>query len=168
MDWVQDHEWQTWLIASLLLAGAELATLDLTLLMMAVGGLAACAMAALGFNVVVQVLTAVVVAVALLAFVRPNIVRRLHAGPTLQNGPEALVGKSGLVLERVTSQTGRVKLSGEIWSARTFDDNRGRRARSARSGWRRSTAPQRSSTRSPRVSPVRSATGSPVRAGGST
>jgi membrane protein implicated in regulation of membrane protease activity len=123
MDWLQDHAWQSWLIAGLLLAGAELATLDLTLLMMAIGAFAASLAAALGFNVVVQVLTAVIVAVALLAFVRPNIVRRLHAGPTLQNGPEALVGKSGLVLERVTSQTGRVKLSGEVWSARTFDDN---------------------------------------------
>ncbi len=42
--------------------------------------------------------------------------------PTLHNGPEALVGKSGLVLERVTAQTGRVKLRGEVWSARTFDE----------------------------------------------
>jgi membrane protein implicated in regulation of membrane protease activity len=123
MDWLQDHAWQSWLIAALLLAGAELATLDLTLLMMAVGALAACLAAGLGFNVVVQVLAAAVVAVALLAFVRPNIVRRVHAGPTLQNGPASLVGKSGLVLERVTAHDGRVKLSGEIWSARTFDEN---------------------------------------------
>ncbi len=123
MDWVQNHAWQTWLIAALLLAGAELATLDLTLLMMAMGALAACLVAAVGLNVVVQVLAAVVVSVAMLAFVRPNIVRRLHAAPTLHSGPEGLVGKSGLVLERVTAQTGRVKLSGEVWSARTFDES---------------------------------------------
>jgi membrane protein implicated in regulation of membrane protease activity len=122
MDWVQDHAWQSWLIAGMLLAGAELATLDLTLLMMAVGALAACLVAAVGLGAVAQVLAAVVVAVALLAFVRPNIVRRLHAGPTLQNGPEALVGKSGLVLERVTAHTGRVKLRGEVWSARAIDE----------------------------------------------
>jgi membrane protein implicated in regulation of membrane protease activity len=122
VNWVQDHAWQTWLIAALLLAGLELATLDLTLLMMAVGAGAASLAAAVGLNVVVQVMVAVVVGVALLAFVRPNIVRRLHAGPTLQNGPEGLVGKSGLVLERVTAHTGRVKLRGEVWSARTFDE----------------------------------------------
>ncbi len=123
MNWLSDHQWQTWLIAALVLAGAELATLDLTLLMMAVGAAAAALIAGVGLNQVFQVLGAVVVAVALLGFVRPNIVRRLHAGPTLQNGPEALVGRSGLVLERVTAHAGRVKLRGEVWSARTFDES---------------------------------------------
>lgn len=123
MDWIREHGWQTWLIASLLLAGFEMATLDFSLLMMAVGAGAGCVMAALGLNVVVQVLVAVVVAIALLAFVRPSIVRRLHAGPTLQNGPGGLVGKSGLVLERVTAHTGRVKLKGEVWSARTLEES---------------------------------------------
>lgn len=122
MDWVRDHAWQSWLIAAMLLAGAEMATLDLSLLMMAVGALAACLAAALGFGVVVQVLVAVVVAVALLAFVRPSIVRRLHAAPTLQNGPGGLIGRSGLVLERVTAHNGRVKLSGEVWSARSLEE----------------------------------------------
>ena len=122
MEWVRDHDWQLWLVIALLLAGTEMATLDFTLLMMAIGALVACLVAALGANVVAQVLSAVAVAVALLAFVRPSIVRRLHAGPTLQHGPEALVGKSGLVLERVTPHNGRVKLSGEVWSARTLDE----------------------------------------------
>lgn len=123
MDWLREHDWQTWLIVALLLAGTEMATLDFTLLMMAVGALAGCLAAAVGFNLVVQVLTAVVVAVALLAFVRPPIVRRLHRGPTLQSGAGALVGRSGLVLERVDAHNGRVKLSGEIWSARSLEES---------------------------------------------
>jgi len=122
MDWLRDHDWQTWLIVALLLAAFEMATLDFTLLMMAVGALAGCLMAALGFPLVVQVLTAVVVVMVMLAFVRPPIVRRLHAGPTLQTGPESLVGKSGMVLERVTAHAGRVKLSGEVWSARSVEE----------------------------------------------
>jgi membrane protein implicated in regulation of membrane protease activity len=123
MDWIRDHGWQTWLIASLLLAGFEMATLDLSLLMMAVGAAVGALAAALGLNVVFQVLLAVITAVALLAFVRPNIVRRMHAAPTLQSGPGGLVGKSGLVLERVTAHTGRVKLSGEVWSARCLEES---------------------------------------------
>ena len=122
MDWLQEHDWQTWLIIALLLAATEMATLDFTLLMMAVGALVASLMGALGFNIVVQVLSAVAVSLALLAFVRPPIVRRLHAGPTLQTGPESLVGKSGMVLERVTAHAGRVKLSGEVWSARSVEE----------------------------------------------
>ncbi|MGH3470480.1 MAG: NfeD family protein [Nocardioidaceae bacterium] len=121
MDWVSNHGWQSWLIISLLLAGAELTTLDLTLLMLAVGAAVGCLLAVLGLAVAVQVIGAVVVAVAMLAFVRPNVVRRLHAGPTLENLPAALVGESGLVLEQVTAHDGRVKLRGEIWSARTQD-----------------------------------------------
>jgi membrane protein implicated in regulation of membrane protease activity len=123
MDWVREHDWQTWLIAALLLAGAELTTLDLSLLMMAVGAGAGCVAAALGLGVVFQVLVAVVVAVAMLAFVRPNIVRRMHGGPTLQSGSGALIGKSGLVLEQVTAHSGRVKLRGEVWSARTLEES---------------------------------------------
>src|SRR6478609_4526112 len=99
MDWLRDHDWETWLIVALLLAGAEMATLDFTLLMMAAGAGAGCLMAALGLSLWVQVIVAAVVAVALLAFVRPSIAKRLHAGPTVQNGPQALVGQSGLVLE---------------------------------------------------------------------
>ena len=122
MDWLRDHSWESWLIVALVLAATEMATLDFTLLMMAVGAGAGCLVAALGLNVWVQVLVAAVVAVTMLAFVRPNIVRRLHSGPTVQNGPQALVGQSGLVLERVTGLTGRVRLRGEVWSARAVDD----------------------------------------------
>ncbi len=122
MDWLRDHSWESWLIVALILAATEMATLDFTLLMMAVGAGAGCLMAALGLNVWVQVLVAAAVAVTMLAFVRPNIVRRLHSGPTVQNGPQALVGQSGLVLERVTGLTGRVRLRGEVWSARAVDD----------------------------------------------
>lgn len=123
MGWFGDHQWQTWLVAAFLLAGFEMATLDFTLLMMAVGALAGCLVALLGFGVAAQVITAVVVAVGMLAFVRPNILKRVHSGPTLESGTGALVGKSALVLERVTAYNGRVKLSGEIWSARTADES---------------------------------------------
>jgi membrane protein implicated in regulation of membrane protease activity len=49
-------------------------------------------------------------------------VARLHAGPTLTTGHEALVGKSAVVAEPVDKHGGRVKLSGEVWSARAESD----------------------------------------------
>ena len=122
MDWLSNHAWETWLILALLLAATELATLDFTLLMMSVGAGVGCLLAAVGVPVWLQVVVAALVAVAMLAFVRPSIVRRVHAGPTVQSGPQALVGQSGLVLERVTGLTGRVRLRGEVWSARAVDD----------------------------------------------
>jgi membrane protein implicated in regulation of membrane protease activity len=123
MDWISEHAWQSWLILALLLGGAEMTILDLTLLMLAVGAGAGALMAAIGASFVVQVLVAVAVALAMLGLVRPSIVHRMHAGPTLVNTPQALVGDSGLVLERVTAYTGRVKLRGEVWSARAADES---------------------------------------------
>ncbi len=123
MDWLQEHTWQAWLVASLVLAGAEVATLDLTLLMLAAGALAGSAAAAGGLNVYLQVLVAAAVSVSLLGFVRPTMARRLHRGPTIRTGPAALIGGTGVVLETVTEYGGRVKLSGEIWSARSLDES---------------------------------------------
>ncbi len=123
MDWLREHDWQAWLVLSLALTGAEAATLDLTLLMMAVGALAGCGAAAVGFNLYIQVIAAAVVAVALLAFVRPSVVKRIHSGPTIRSGTAALIGSSGLVLEQVTEHTGRIKLNGEVWSARSLDES---------------------------------------------
>ncbi len=123
MNWLSEHDWQAWLLVGLVLAAAEVTTLDLTLLMMAVGALAACLVAAVGLGVYVQVVAGAAVAVGLLAFVRPNMARRLHAGPTIKTGPAALVGRDGLVLERVTDGSGRVKLNGEVWTARSLDEN---------------------------------------------
>ena len=93
-------------------------SLDLVLLMFALGALAAAVAAGLGAPVWVAVLTFALVALGLLFFVRPPMVARLHAGPTLTTGHESLVGKTAVVAEPVDQHGGRVKLSGEIWSAR--------------------------------------------------
>ena len=39
----------------------------------------------------------------------------------MRTGTAALVGSAGLVIERVDSRDGRVKLGGEVWSARTYN-----------------------------------------------
>ncbi len=54
--------------------------------------------------------------------VRPSVVKRLHAGPQLVLGHDALVGKQGVVVEEVSAQGGLVKIGGEIWTARPYDE----------------------------------------------
>src|SRR5687768_15750307 len=63
-----------------------------------------------------------VVSTALLLLVRPPLLERLHAGPTLQTGHQNLVGLDALVIEPVDSRSGRVKLATEVWTARTDGD----------------------------------------------
>ena len=116
-----DHVWAAWVIAALVLAGAELVSLDLVLLMLAVGALAGGVVAVLGAPISLDVITAVVVSIAMLGAVRPSVVRRLHAGPTLTTGHAALVGRSAQVLNTVNGDGGRVRLAGEEWSARAYD-----------------------------------------------
>lgn len=89
--------------------------------MFAVGAVAGAITAALGGGLVIQVIVFVVVSVALVAVVRPIAVRSRSQRPTLASGVEALKGRQAVVLERVDRGGGRIKLAGEIWSARALD-----------------------------------------------
>jgi membrane protein implicated in regulation of membrane protease activity len=122
MDWFGEHVWATWAGLAVLLGVAELFSLDLVLLMLAVGAGVGVLTAVLGLPVAVQILAALGASVAMLAFVRPGIVKRLHSGPELTLGHKALVGKQGVVVSQVTADGGQIRISGELWSARAFDE----------------------------------------------
>jgi membrane protein implicated in regulation of membrane protease activity len=115
--------WQAWLALALALGALELFSLDLILLMLAFGAVVGMVTAVIGLPEPAQVLAALAASVAALGLVRPSVVKRLHAGPTLVLGHQALVGKQGRVVERVTSDSGLVKIAGEMWTARPYDDD---------------------------------------------
>jgi membrane protein implicated in regulation of membrane protease activity len=123
MDWFRDHMWETWTALAILLGLAELLSLDLVLLMLAVGAGAGILTALLGLPVGVQILAAISTAVAMLALVRPSIVKRMHGGPELVLGHDALVGRTAVVVSRVTRDGGQVRIGGELWSARPYDES---------------------------------------------
>jgi membrane protein implicated in regulation of membrane protease activity len=110
-----------WLIAS---AGLGLVMLVTTLPefgMFAAGGVAAAATSALGGGPVPQFVVFLVVSIALVSVVRGVALRHRTTPPTLRTGIDALKGRQAVVLERVDGHTGRIKLAGEIWSARALD-----------------------------------------------
>jgi len=122
MDWFRDHLWETWLGAAILLGVAEMFSLDLILLMIALGAVAGMTLDLLGLPFVVQALGAAGVALACLTLVRPSLVRRVHDGPSLEIGHGKLVGQTGMVTEAITGhEPGRIKLAGEIWTASPYD-----------------------------------------------
>ena len=124
MDWesIRENAWAVWLGLSLVLGVAELASLDLVLLMLAVGALAGMGAALLDLEVWAQILAAAAASIAMLALVRPSFVKRLHSGPDLQHGFTGLVGKEGFTVAEITAQGGQIKLAGEIWTARPYDE----------------------------------------------
>ncbi|MEU6607939.1 NfeD family protein [Streptomyces shenzhenensis] len=116
--------WVWWLIGAAALGIPLVITAMPEFGMFAVGAIAAAVLAGLGFDVVVQVLAFVVVSVALIAVVRPIANRYSRQRPELATGVDALKGKQAVVLERVDASGGRIKLAGEVWSARALDTGR--------------------------------------------
>ena len=53
---------------------------------------------------------------------RPIARNHLRLPPALRTGAAALVGAKAIVLERVDGSGGRVKIGGEVWSARAYDE----------------------------------------------
>ena len=121
-DWVREDPWAIWLGLAMLLGVAELFSLDLVLLMLAVGALVGMVTALAGLAVPVQILAAAAASIAMLALVRPNVVKRLHSGPDLKHGPAALIGEEGFAIGDLTVHGGQIKLAGEIWTARPYVD----------------------------------------------
>ena len=119
IDWIQEHAWAAWLGFAVVLAVVEMLSLDLVLLMFAIAALAAGLAAGLGAPVWICIPIFALVSLGLLFLVRPPLVAKLHAGPTLTTGHEALVGATGIVVERVDWRNGRIQLAGELWSARS-------------------------------------------------
>ncbi|MFE9612262.1 NfeD family protein [Streptomyces sp. NPDC006012] len=113
--------WVWWLIGAAALGIPLVITAMPEFGMLAVGAIAAAALAGLGFGVVIQVLAFLIVSVALIAVVRPIAARHGRQRPELRTGVDALKGKQAVVLERVDGAGGRIKLAGEIWSARALD-----------------------------------------------
>lgn len=114
--------WIIWLILAAVLGVAELLTVTLTLGLLAAAAGAAAVAGAFGVPVPFQILTFVVVAGAGLGLVRPIAVRHLKQSPTLRTGTAALVGRSAVVLREVSGHDGRVRIGGEEWSARCYDE----------------------------------------------
>jgi membrane protein implicated in regulation of membrane protease activity len=110
-----------WLVAGVLLAIAELFTLDFVLIMLAVAAFAA-GVVGLVLPVPVQVVAFAAVSVLGLVAVRPAIKRHLHRGadPAVM-GMDAIEGAEATVVEEIAEGRGMVKIGGELWSARAYD-----------------------------------------------
>ncbi|WP_329122193.1 NfeD family protein [Streptomyces sp. NBC_01353] len=113
--------WVWWLIGAVGLGIPLVLTAMPEFGMFAVGAIAGAVTAGLGFGIVAQVVVFVVVSVALLAVVRPIAARHRNGLPQHASGIDALKGRQAVVLERVDGNGGRIKLAGEIWSARALD-----------------------------------------------
>lgn len=114
--------WVWWIVAAGVLAVADVLTGGTLILLMMAGGAAAGGLAsALGAPPAVSVGVFALVSVACLAVVRPIARRHMRTPRAVRTGVAALVGAEAIVLEIVDGRDGRIKLAGEVWSARSYD-----------------------------------------------
>lgn len=116
-------DWAWWLVIAAALAGGEILTLGFFLGPLAIAALLATLVAVAGGSVPLQIGAFVAGSVASLAIVRPIARRHMHTPPAIRTGTAALVGERAVVIDRVDRDGGTVKLAGEVWSARAYDDD---------------------------------------------
>ncbi|GIG39534.1 NfeD family protein [Cellulomonas phragmiteti] len=114
--------WLWWVGGALTLGILEMLSLDLVLVMFAGGALAGALAYALGAPLAVQIVVAALTSTILLVTLRPWLLRHLKGRVDLpETNAAALVGRPAVVVSTVDGTTGRVKLVGEVWTARTAD-----------------------------------------------
>jgi len=113
--------WVIWAIVAVLLAVGEIFTPGLFFLgPIALAALAATIVAALGGGIWIQIIVFGLGSFAAVGLLRPIARRHLKMPHALRTGAAALEGAKAVVLQRVDSRGGRVKIGGEEWSARSY------------------------------------------------
>ena len=110
-----------WLVAGLVLVAAEVLSSDFVLIMLGTGALVAAGVSALGGSIWLDVGVFAVTSIALITLGRPMLKRRLYTAHVPTN-VDALVGDRAVVVSTVDSRGGKIKLRGELWSARAYDE----------------------------------------------
>jgi membrane protein implicated in regulation of membrane protease activity len=117
------ESWIVWLIVAAVLGVAELLTTTLAFGLIAIAAVAAAVVGAFHLSFALQLVAFAVAAGAGLGIVRPIAIKHIKQPPALRTGVAALVGRSAVVLEEVTEYSGRVRIDGEEWSSRPYDDS---------------------------------------------
>jgi membrane protein implicated in regulation of membrane protease activity len=110
-----------WLVAGFALIVAEVLSSGFVLIMLGVGALVAAGFAALGAPIWLDVAVFAATSVALITLARPVLKRRLYTSHVPTN-IDALLGDRAIVVSTVDAQGGKIKLRGELWSARAYDE----------------------------------------------
>src|SRR5918996_5367769 len=119
------EEWVIWLIVAAAFGVGEIATLGFFLGPFAGGALVAAVVSGAGAPTAISWVAFLVVSIALLAALRPVALRHRRQAPSLRTGTAALVGRTVVVTERISNDegVGSVRIDGEVWTARAFDED---------------------------------------------
>lgn len=116
--------WLLWVLIAVALAVGEVLTPGLFFLgPVALAAGAAAIAALLGVGSLGSLLVFIVCSVASLAILRPIARSHLRLPALSRTGTDAMIGRKGVVTQRVDRHGGRVRIGGEEWSARAYLDD---------------------------------------------
>ena len=116
-------EWVLWMIAAGVLAVGEMLTISFFMGPIALAAVTAAIVALAGGGVALQWIVFTVMSAGYLLVLRPIARRHLRMPAQLRTGTAALVGSTAVVIDRVDRDGGTVRLAGEVWSARSYDED---------------------------------------------
>jgi membrane protein implicated in regulation of membrane protease activity len=116
-------DWVLWLIAAAILGIGEIATTGLVLAPFAVGALIAALLSAVGVGTAISLAVFLIVSIIALTALRPIARAHRRQPAALRTGTAALIGRTATVVERITLDEGCIRLEGEIWRARPYDED---------------------------------------------
>lgn len=117
--------WVLWVIAACVFGVGEMLTTSFFLAPFAVGALGAAVVDVAGTSELAAWVAFVVISLLMLVVVRPIAKSHMKVPPRIRTGTAALVGQQAIVLERIANDegVGCVKIDGEVWTARSLDED---------------------------------------------
>jgi len=117
--------WILWVIAACVFGVGEMLTTGFFLAPFSLGALLAAIVDAAGAGEAAAWIVFILASLLALAVVRPIARAHLRNPPLIRTGAAALIGKQAVVLERIANHegVGCVKIEGEVWTARSLDDD---------------------------------------------
>jgi membrane protein implicated in regulation of membrane protease activity len=117
--------WIVWLVAACLLGIGEMHQGGFYLAPFAIGALLAAVVGLLGVGVALSSVVFLASSAIVFAALRPVARRHRRLPPAIRTGAAALIGRRAVVLERISNfeSVGCVRIDGEVWTARSFDED---------------------------------------------
>jgi membrane protein implicated in regulation of membrane protease activity len=117
--------WIVWLVVACALGIGEMHQGGFYLAPFAVGAALAAIVGLLGVGFALSGVMFVAVSAVVFATLRPVAKRHRRLGPAIRTGAAALIGKRAIVIERIANDegVGCVKVDGEVWTARSYDED---------------------------------------------
>jgi membrane protein implicated in regulation of membrane protease activity len=117
------EEWVWWMIAAGGLAVGEIFTMGFFLGPIAIAAVLAAVVSLAGGGLAASWVVFIAASLASVLVLRPIARRHLRTPPRIRTGTAALVGGPATVVQRVDRNGGQVKIGGELWSARAYDED---------------------------------------------